>query len=367
MSTGIIITILCFGIIQAAMLVAVLHRRHTALQPTRYLIAFLAVVALQLAFKVITKTWLWDHARTVYMMSYNLGYLAGPLLYLYIRSQDQSRTFSLRDALHFLPFIGSTMITLVDEVAGIVIANPIELVLPWPSLQIISIAAYGIAGWRVSPSGKKYSTALRSFLTASLITEAIIVITIALLVRNFQTMPDIRPVFLVLTLFILWLTYRFLSSPDFLLPDREAPVLVMTPNTSARYANSGLRHEERERIAAELRLLISDGNLFFEEGINIADVANRLNTSRHHLSQTINEKLNCSFTELVTSTRLNEAHRRLFDPRYSNQKISAIAYDLGFSSDSVFTTAFKKRFGQTPSALRRELRDGRARQANSQA
>jgi AraC-like DNA-binding protein len=53
--------------------------------------------------------------------------------------------------------------------------------------------------------------------------------------------------------------------------------------------------------------------------------------------------------------RLRLSLERLRDPRAN---LSAIAYDLGYSSHSHFTMAFRRAFGTTPSEFR--ARPGRA-------
>jgi AraC-like DNA-binding protein len=59
-----------------------------------------------------------------------------------------------------------------------------------------------------------------------------------------------------------------------------------------------------------------------------------------------------SFTDFVRAQRLARAHRLLTNPRHDAFKISAIAYDAGFSDLSHFNRAFRRAYGMTPSDVR---------------
>ncbi len=346
------ILVLFFGILQSWLIGFALSRKKESHPSLIYLILFILVVGLQLTFKAISKAWLWEHARTVYMVSYNLGYLIGPLIYFYFRARCSPFKFRTIHLLHFVPFIVSAFQTLLDEVFGIIIPSFLPF-LPWPGLQLISLFAYGVAAWKLNDAGTNdVRRTMKQFLVSVLTVEAIIVMTIALLVRNFESWPDIRSIFVILTALMYWITYKLISAPASFSVHRDAPVVELRKSSVVKYANSGLTPEERQRILAQLQTAIDHGKLFTQPDINLDVVADRLAARKHHVSQVINEHYNRSFTELVNNWRLEEARSRLLDPALKQQKIAAVAYDVGFSSVSVFTTMFKKRFNVTPSSFR---------------
>ncbi|KND57283.1 Transcriptional regulator, AraC family [Candidatus Burkholderia verschuerenii] len=55
---------------------------------------------------------------------------------------------------------------------------------------------------------------------------------------------------------------------------------------------------------------------------------------------------------LIRGKRLDEAMRRLVDPRRARERVSEIAYSTGFSNDKTFGRAFKERFGCAPGDAR---------------
>jgi AraC-like DNA-binding protein len=59
-----------------------------------------------------------------------------------------------------------------------------------------------------------------------------------------------------------------------------------------------------------------------------------------------------TFTEFVLTQRLSLAHRLLNEPRFRNRKITDVAYTAGFGDLSYFNREFRRRFGDTPSAIR---------------
>jgi AraC-like DNA-binding protein len=55
-----------------------------------------------------------------------------------------------------------------------------------------------------------------------------------------------------------------------------------------------------------------------------------------------------TFGRHLLDHRLDLAHTRLRDPRWSTRTISAIAHDSGFGDLSYFTRTFRRRFAITP-------------------
>jgi AraC-like DNA-binding protein len=60
-----------------------------------------------------------------------------------------------------------------------------------------------------------------------------------------------------------------------------------------------------------------------------------------------------NFTDHVLATRLERARRLLCDPGLLHRNITAIAYECGFGDLSWFNQAFRRRYGMTPSDVRR--------------
>jgi AraC-like DNA-binding protein len=63
-----------------------------------------------------------------------------------------------------------------------------------------------------------------------------------------------------------------------------------------------------------------------------------------------------TFSEYVLEARLERAVQLLGDPRRDGQKIGDIAFEVGFTDLSHFNRSFRRRFGDTPRAMRAEAK-----------
>jgi AraC-like DNA-binding protein len=66
-----------------------------------------------------------------------------------------------------------------------------------------------------------------------------------------------------------------------------------------------------------------------------------------------------TFSEFVLAQRLNRAHRMLTAPAFFGRTISSIAFEAGFGDLSYFNRTFRRRYGETPSDVRANLRGGK--------
>ena len=86
-----------------------------------------------------------------------------------------------------------------------------------------------------------------------------------------------------------------------------------------------------------------------DEELPLTRVAKSINISPNYLSEKFKEVTGVNFVQYVTRTRINKARVLLRD---SNQRVSEIAFAVGFQSLSQFNRAFKKVNRQTPTEFR---------------
>jgi AraC-like DNA-binding protein len=89
--------------------------------------------------------------------------------------------------------------------------------------------------------------------------------------------------------------------------------------------------------------------------LSIAALAQRHNCTPRHV-QRLFEAEATTFTDYVLEQRLARAYRLLTD-RHGGEKITAVAYDVGFADLSYFYRAFRRRFGATPSDIRAQAKN----------
>ena len=110
--------------------------------------------------------------------------------------------------------------------------------------------------------------------------------------------------------------------------------------------------KSRGARAARVREIKQDiANCLDQPDLSVATIA-----ARHRIKtrwvQRLFESEGTTFTEYVLAQRLVCAHRLLTNPLFANQKVSAIAIDIGFGDLSYFNRSFRRRYGAAPSELR---------------
>jgi AraC-like DNA-binding protein len=338
------IFLLLFGALQGVLLSLLFLKNEKRKVANTYFALFLIVLGLQLTFKVITKAWLMDNVHVGYLLSYKWPYLIAPLLYLYIRSRKDN-SFYKTDLLHFIPFAVSLLTVVIVS-----FVREAYWLRPHPyadaAYQIISLMIYGFLSLRLG------NPKLNGFIKMVVATETIIAITLAVMVVYYGRFPDVRLFFLVLTVLIYWISYKAISKPDLFSEEETAQVIPLSLDKNKKYAHSSLKPEEAIRIENELQQLMLHHKPYLDSGLTIDILSSKLATSRHHLSQVLNEKLNKTYGDFICELRLEEAKKRLSEPANLRFTIAAIALDSGFSAVSNFNEVFKKRYGTTPSKFR---------------
>jgi len=338
------IFLLLFGALQGILLSIWFLKSQPNKVANRYFAFFLVVVGSQLIVKVITKAWMMDHAMLAYKVSYLLPYLVAPLLFLYVKAR-RNPAFEPGDLLHLIPFL---FFSLTDTLSIDFYWLRVFNVHPYTRafLQLSQLCVYGYLAARLCHNP------LRKFIWWALASEGIIAVTLAVMLVYNRQMPDVRLLFIVLTILIYWITYRVVSVPDFFINiEAEKPFSIGVAK-SKKYSHSGMKPDEAERLEKALLKVMEGEKLFLDSSLTIDSLAIKLASSRHHLSQLINERLKKSYFDLVNDYRLEEAKLRLSDPAHNRYTIAAIALDSGFSSVSNFNEVFKKKFCLTPSRFR---------------
>ena len=303
---------------------------------------FLAVVGLQLILKVLAKSWLTQNVFPWYVVSYQLPFLVGPLLFLYARSKDGNRYRSI-DLVHFLPFITASAFdwTFLFWLRWIDLHPSIRAV-----AQIVLLGIYVYSALRLQlPS-------LKQFILTVAVVETVIIITMALMQEYYGNFPDVRWFFVVLTILIYWISWRVINSHPMFLP-QVSRLPVQTPK-SVKYAHYNLKEDEARRIEALLVAIMNDEKRYLEPTLSVEELARAMNVSKHHLSQVVNERLGKTFADYLTELRIAEVRRRLADPSHRRFTIATVAQDSGFNSISAFNEAFRKLCHTTPSSFRRK-------------
>lgn len=110
-------------------------------------------------------------------------------------------------------------------------------------------------------------------------------------------------------------------------------------------AQRGLRAARLQAIKADIKRRLGPNTISVEE------VAARHGISPRYIRKLF-EAEDISFSGYVLEQRLLRAWQMLRATSHAHLPVSAIAYDVGFGDLSYFNRAFRRRFGDTPTAMR---------------
>lgn len=113
------------------------------------------------------------------------------------------------------------------------------------------------------------------------------------------------------------------------------------------YARSELPASVAAQLAEQLEQALERRQLWRQESLDHATLANAMQITPHQLSQLLSVHLDTSFSELINRRRVEEA-RRLLREMSSRRSVLDIGLEAGFASNATFYRAFKKHTGMTP-------------------
>jgi len=124
----------------------------------------------------------------------------------------------------------------------------------------------------------------------------------------------------------------------------EQVLILIQRNLSCEALDSSPSYSTTQKILQYLEK-------HFREQITAKDVARALNYSQKYFSHLFTKEFGVTFQEYLMALRLNYAYTFV---RYSDQPIIDICYQSGFRTPSYFSTAFKKKYRQTPRDVRKQ-------------
>ena len=294
-------------------------------------------------------------------------FLAGPLLYLYLRELiSNGKGFERKDLLHFVPFA-----------VFLIYLLPYYLQSRKSKLDVLSSEYVQVS------LGQWYYVRSSLFIIQFLVYLVLIVLTIVQFSRRAKkldsqqdraTLSELR--FFVIASAVLWIgaVLRYALDPtgrtNLLVPlgasaviygmgylkmtrPKQRPLSVEGERASAKkYEKSTLTPERAERYVNKLVQCMKETKPFTDGDLNLQSLAATLSIPPHHLSQIINERLGQTFADFINSYRVEEAKQRLLDPAFSHMSLLGIAIEVGFNSKSSFNSVFKKHTNMTPSEFR---------------
>ena len=373
------------GALQGLLLAGVVAAQRANRPANRLLAALIAAFTIYLASSVYYATGLIRLYPHFFGISYHMPWIFGPLVYLYaVAASDRAWRFERRHWLHFLPVAvsvtvaapyymmsGAEKIAMFDRFVGGDVPTRLAIIDPF---KFVSGIAYSAATFiylrrhrrRIEDS---YSNTARVNLSWLfwLAVAAAVIWTMATTTRFALDGAPIRDelVTLAIALLVYAIGYMGLRQPEiFRYETAEYPVPVAMPMPEAqaiaprpvavepevpRYERSGLGDDEAVRLEDALLTLMDRERPWTDSELTLADLAARLGTTPHKLSEVLNSQIGKTFYDFVNGYRVRDVQRRIESGEARTRKMLALALDAGFASKSTFNQAFKKHTNQTPS------------------
>jgi len=161
---------------------------------------------------------------------------------------------------------------------------------------------------------------------------------------------------IALLYFVGW--YGLRQTPVFTAQDlgtaSQAAVTVVSGDEleKSKYSRSGMTEPARQLIGARLAKRNQLNKDYLENDLKLPELADRIGTSSHLLSQYLNQELQCTFFEYINGLRVAEVQRLMQEASNATRSLLDLATAAGFNSKSHFNASFRKVTGTTPSAWR---------------
>ncbi|TSE07117.1 AraC family transcriptional regulator [Aquimarina algiphila] len=114
-----------------------------------------------------------------------------------------------------------------------------------------------------------------------------------------------------------------------------------------KYQKTGLSKKYSLELKTILIDFMKEDKPYLDNQIRISHLAKKLNISKHHMSQVINEHFDLSFFDFINTYRVDQAKHML--TKDNNLNMTEILYSCGFNNRVSFYKAFKKFTKMTPS------------------
>jgi AraC-like DNA-binding protein len=127
--------------------------------------------------------------------------------------------------------------------------------------------------------------------------------------------------------------------------DLVASVIGATGETAAMAEVGGIRSARLHAILGAIAARATDPEF------GVETMAAELAVTPRYIQRVL-EETGTTFSDHLIEQRLGRARRLLTDRKSQHLKVATIAFDCGYSDLSTFNRAFRRRFGETPTAVR---------------
>lgn len=131
---------------------------------------------------------------------------------------------------------------------------------------------------------------------------------------------------------------------------------ILTETTFFTHAKTPKPIDKKQvgEVLIQVEELMKCKELYKQKGLSLNEVAKLTGQPAYLISQSINSGHGINFNEYINRFRV-EATKKMLSDAVSNDKVEAIAFEVGFKSNTSLYQAFKKETGMTPHQYRKQL------------
>ena len=287
------------------------------------------------------------------------GFLYGPLIYLHTKFYiNKDIRFKTIDWIHFFPFLSILFTSLLGyKACGISQFWILPIMFVYCFLAFRIVYRYT----KITPQvhSKSYSTQIKWL--KGLLTMFLVIIILDMIQSQYQTITfgslNIEMEIIVqfgLLILVNTIIYHGIKNPLLFQKISKEDVEVFE-SIHKKKPGKELNLVLLKEISTQLEEYFKKNKPYLNPELNLNTLSKELNISVKSISQAINHIVGCNFTDYINSYRIEDVKTLLRNHSESELSIKEAMYDVGFSSRSVFNTAFKKKTGITPSQFRSSL------------
>lgn len=285
----------------------------------------------------------------LFMVTFPLSFLFGPLLLFHVRSLNAEYKWSGMKLLpHLIPFFILVLVTFYlfsmdgENRIAFIKAHLHSFVIPINYVKVTHILTYAlliIFGLKASFSN--WSNKRKNYIIAVLLIYTISAFLQACFYASILRFKYFIVYHVIASTLLLIIAYILYFHPDIL------------QKIKVKYAKSTLDEKDMIRIQHKIEAYLSTKDNFTKANVTLALLAAEIDEKKHHISQTLSQKFKLSFNDLINEKRVEYSKQLLVDKSYDKYKMLAIALDSGFTNKNTFNRAFLKFARCTPSEFKK--------------
>ena len=297
----------------------------------------------------------------------SFSFLYGPLMYFYFKRTKDKYKFKKQDLLHLIPSIilfiyllpiyalsKSEKLDLLynrDEVLHSILETIVVLKIISMSIYVyLILKSYNFSVVSINSNVSSYNWYKRLIILNILYVFSYTIYGIALM-NTVMVNSFIYPQIFSMTLLIIYISYTVYVKPEIF----YISVNLTKNKQIPKYEKSGLTENYSKELKNDLLKLFIQDKIYKQSNLSLDLLSKEMSSTRHNISQVINEHFGVSFFHFVNKHRIEEALRILSNDSTSNLNIIDVAYDVGFNNKVTFNKAFKIETSMTPTEYIKNL------------